>query len=118
MLRPLGAQPLDVDAGQLAGFRVPDQSEQIAAGAVHHGFYQAEYRVSGDGCIHRGSSPRENLRAGLGRKRLRGGHNPAARDDHGTGFRAILSGREGGEGQEDEAEPVTLHEGLFYMKRV
>jgi anti-sigma regulatory factor (Ser/Thr protein kinase) len=51
-------------------------------------------------------------------ERLRGGHNSAARHDHGAGLRTILRGRKGGEGHEDEPELRSRHEGLFYMMRV
>jgi hypothetical protein len=114
----LGGPAAGVDAGQLVCLRIPNQGEQIAARTVHHGFHQAEHGICGDGGIRRGTSASQNLGAGLGREGLRGSDNAAPGNNHGAGLRAILRGREGGEGHEDEPEPRMQHEGLFYIKCV
>jgi len=69
-----------VQASELSGLGFPIEHEQIAANPVHHGFDHAQHGIGGDGRIHRRTAARQDLRAGLGCKRLTGRHDSLLRD--------------------------------------
>ena len=78
-----------VEAGELPGFRLPLDGKQVAAHAVHHGLHHAQHGVGGDGGVGSGTSPRQNLRPGLGGQDFAGGHDPLPGNDHRARLRAV-----------------------------
>ena len=79
-----GRGPGGVQAGQLAGLRVPIHDEKIAAQSRHHWLCDAENRVRSDGGIHRRSAASQDLRSSLGCQNLAGRCDSLLADDDGT----------------------------------
>ena len=102
-----GGPAAGVEGGELAGFGVPVDGEEVAADAVAFGLDDAEYGVSGDGGVDGGSAAGQYLRAGLGGEGLAGGDDPAIGDDHGARLRSILRVRANYEERKGDEERGT-----------
>ena len=90
-----GRPAAGVDAGQLAGFGLVIDDEEIAADAAALRFHDAEGGIGRDGRIDGGAAAGQHLRSGLRREGLGGGDDSAIGDGHRARLRTVLGGSEG-----------------------
>ena len=111
----LGRPAAGVDAGQLAGFGLVVDDEEIAADAAALRFHDAESGIGRDGRIDGGTAAGQDLRAGLRCQGLGGGYDSAIADGHGTRLRAVLGGCERCQQQEEKHHDIELFHRIVYI---
>ena len=115
MERPFGRPPAGVDAGQLAGFGLVVDDEEIAADAAALRFHDAEGGIGRDGRIDGGTAAGEDLRSGLRCQGLGSGYDSAIADGHGTRLRAVLGGCERCQQQKEKHHDIELFHRIVYI---